>query len=57
MKNRCDDCMNYIYDEDLDQYICLVDLDQDEMEDFLSYATETCPYYKFMDDYVLARKQ
>ena len=34
----CDDCMNYIYDDFSDCYICLVDLDQDEMEDFLSYA-------------------
>lgn len=57
MKNMCDDCMYYIYDEDMDCYICLIDLDQDEMEDFLSYATDHCPYYKFMDDYVLARKQ
>ena len=38
-KSNCEDCMNYIYDEFCDCYICLVDLDQDEMEDFLSYAT------------------
>ena len=42
-KSNCEDCMNYIYDEFCDCYICLVDLDQDEMEDFLSYATENCP--------------
>ena len=53
----CDDCMNYIYDDFSDCYICLVDLDQDEMGDFLSYATESCPYYRFLDDYALARKQ
>ena len=57
MKNRCDDCMNYLYDEETDTYICLIDLDQDEMERFLSYATENCPYYHFLDDYALARKQ
>ena len=57
MKNRCDDCMNYIYDEETDTYISLIDLDQDEMEHFLSYATENCPYYHFLDDYALARKQ
>ena len=56
-KSNCEDCMNYIYDEFCDYYICLVDLDQDEMEDFLSYATENCPYYRFLDDYALARKQ
>ena len=57
MKNRCEDCMNYVYDDYYDCYVCLVDLDQDEMEDFLSYATNNCPYYKFLDDYALARKQ
>lgn len=57
MKNRCEDCMNYIYDDFSDCYICLVDLDQDEMENFLTFATESCPYYRFLDDYALARKQ
>lgn len=49
--------MNYIYDEETDCYICLVDLDQDEMEHFLNYATSHCPYFRFCDDYTLARKQ
>ena len=57
MKSNCDDCMNYIYDEETDCYICLVDLDQDEMEHFLNYATSHCPYFRFCDDYSLARKQ
>ena len=57
MKSNCDDCMNYIYDEETDCYICLVDLDQDEMEHFLNYATSHCPYFRFCDDYTLARKQ
>lgn len=47
MKSNCDDCMNYIYDEETDCYICLVDLDQDEMEHFLNYATSHCPYFRF----------
>jgi hypothetical protein len=49
--------MNYVYDEETDCYICLVDLDQDEMEHFLSFATNSCPYYRFLDDYALAKKQ
>ena len=56
-KSRCEDCMNYIYDEEMECFICLVDLDQDEMENFLTYATNRCPYYRFLDDYALARKQ
>lgn len=57
VKSRCEDCMNYIYDEETDCYICLVDLDQDDMENFLTYATNSCPYYRFLDDYALAKKQ
>ena len=49
--------MNYVFDDYTETWVCLVDLDQDEMEEFLTYSTGNCPYYKFMDDYVLARKQ
>jgi hypothetical protein len=49
--------MNYILDDETDYYICLVDFDQDEMERFLTFANDDCPYYRFLDDYALAKKQ
>ena len=45
----CDYCINYIYDEDVEGYICDVDMDEDD------YAT--CPYYRSNDDYLIVRKQ
>ena len=56
-KSKCDDCMNYILDDETDYYVCLVDFDQDEMEHFLTFAEDDCPYYRFLDDYALAKKQ
>ena len=28
---NCDDCVNYVYDEECDCWTCLVNLDEDEM--------------------------
>ena len=34
-ESNCDACMNYIYDEEYECYICDMDLDQDGMGRFL----------------------
>ena len=57
MKANCDCCANYVYDEEFDYYICLIDLDQDEMERFTSFATAGCPYFRYDDDHTLASRQ
>ena len=37
-QSRCEDCMNYVYDEEYDCYTCEqgAELDEDEMAQFLS---------------------
>ena len=40
---NCESCVNYVYDDDLDAYVCRVDLDEDEMERFARYTCENCP--------------
>ncbi len=60
MKKRatdCESCANYIYDEESQSYYCDCNLDQDEMEHFLSYNTYNCPYFSFGDEYKIVRKQ
>ena len=32
---NCDDCVNYVYDEECDCWTCLVNLDEDEMYRFM----------------------
>lgn len=49
--------MNYSYDEDYEYYVCDVDLDEDEMQAFLSGNNETCPYYQLDDEYAVVRHQ
>ena len=54
---NCEQCKQYVYDDLMEYYVCEIDLDQDEMEDFLNYNTYHCPYYRFADEYYLAHKQ
>ena len=55
--SRCDFCAYYDYDEEAEQYVCEIDLDEDEMERFLRSANDACPFYRRGDDYQTARRQ
>ena len=54
---ECDTCWYYDYDEEFDEYVCIMDLDEDEMYHFLTSGKSHCPYYRQGDDYTLARRQ
>ena len=57
-QTRCEYCSNYIYDEEFGYYICDVNLDEDEMEKFLTDSFQGgCPYYRLEDEYRTVRKQ
>ncbi len=53
----CETCWYYDYDEEYDEYFCMMDLDEDEQYRFFSSGANRCPYYRQGDDYTLARKQ
>lgn len=53
----CENCANYGYDDEYGCYVCDVDLDEDEMQRFLSYSDFNCPYYRNGDEYAVVRKQ
>lgn len=55
--DKCESCIFYSYDEDYDDYICEMDLDEDEMVRFLSARADACPYWRPGDDYRTARRQ
>ncbi len=57
MKANCDCCMNYEYDDEFDCYVCLIDLDEDEMRHFISGSFKSCPYFRPGDEYTIVRKQ
>ena len=53
---NCDCCVNYVYDDEYDCYVCLVNLDEDEMYRFMTGTNYNCPYYSSDDEYAIARK-
>lgn len=55
--SRCDFCAYYDYDEESEQYVCEINLDEDEMMNFLSYNTQSCPYFSAYDEYKMVHKQ
>ncbi|MBD5444500.1 MAG: hypothetical protein HDR29_03000 [Lachnospiraceae bacterium] len=57
MSCHCDSCINYVYDEDYECYVCMVDLDEDDMSRFLSGGDFDCSFYQLDDEYSIVRKQ
>ncbi len=57
MKTNCDDCVNYVWDDESGCNTCLVNLDEDEMYRFLSGSNFDCPYFSSDDEYSIAKKQ
>lgn len=49
--------MYFDYDEMLDEDVCNLDLDEDEMIRFMEHPYSQCPYYKFYDEYKTVQKQ
>ena len=56
-ESHCEECMNYMYDEEFEYYVCDMDLDQDEMGRFITNTFSDCPYFKMGDEYRIVRKQ
>ena len=54
---NCECCVNYTYDEEEDCYFCEVDLDEDEMIQFLRASFDNCPYFQLEDEYRIVRTQ
>lgn len=55
--SNCERCMHYDYDEDYECYVCLMNLDEDEMARFMQRNNRDCPYFRFGDEYQIVKKQ
>ena len=53
--DQCDTCWYFDYDEEYDEYYCMMDLD--EVYRVFASRQGRCPYYRQGDDYTLARRQ
>ncbi len=56
-QTSCDYCSNYIYDEDYEDYRCMINLDEDEAVRLMCDASYNCPYFQMDDEYKIVRKQ
>lgn len=54
---NCETCVNYVYDDDCGCYVCMAELDEDEMCRFLSGSNYSCPYYRLDDEYGVVKHQ
>lgn len=57
IQTNCDSCAYLIYDEEYEEYVCDVNLDEDEIARLYSDSHYNCPYYKYGDEYSVVRKQ
>ena len=49
---NCDYCNNLVYDEEMEGYVCDVDMDEDDYARLVKHLhTEQCPYYQSNDEY------
>ena len=53
----CEHCVYYTYNEDYEDYDCLVNLDEDDLFRFYSSGNRDCPYFRLDDEYAVVRKQ
>ena len=54
-KIECENCLNFEYDEELEDYVCSINMDEDEYIRFLH--EKKCPYFRFGDEYSIVKKQ
>ena len=55
--NSCDTCAYCGYDEEYGEYVCDIDMDEDEYIRFLTDHHSQCPYYRNGDEYLVVRSQ
>ena len=53
----CESCVYYVYNENVEEYECLVNLDEDEYYALISGKQKSCPDYRRDDEYGVVKKQ
>ncbi len=53
----CDTCAYLMYDEDYEDYVCDINMDEDDYSRLVQSHYKECPYYRDGDDYKVVRHQ
>lgn len=54
---NCEYCCYYEYDEEEENYICTVDMDEDDVARLMSSDHAECPFFRQGDEYLVVRHQ
>lgn len=57
VNGTCDTCAYLIYDDDFDEYVCDINMDEDDYARMVSDHHASCPFYRLGDEYAVVRKQ
>ena len=49
--DNCEMCSYYEYNEEYEYYECMMNLDEDEMYNFMCGNNRECPYFQYRDEY------
>ena len=55
--NMCDSCAYFSYDEEYEEYVCVMDMDEDDDSRLKTRGFKECPYYRNGDEYKVVRHQ
>ena len=55
--NSCDTCAYRGYDEEYGEYVCEIDMDEDDYARLMEGRVRTCPFYRDGDEYKVVRHQ
>ncbi len=53
----CEYCAYYTYDEEYEEYVCDVNMDEDDYGQLMSRGFKGCPYFRDGDEYKVVRHQ
>jgi hypothetical protein len=56
-RTSCDTCAYLIYDEEYEDYLCDINMDEDDAMRLMTDSHFSCPYYRSGDEYAIVRKQ
>ncbi len=53
----CDYCCYFTYDDETEEWVCDVNMDEDDYGRLMSTNFKECPYFKDGDEYKVVRHQ
>ncbi len=53
----CEYCAYYMYDDEIEEYVCDVNMDEDDFGRLMQSSYKDCPYFKDGDEYKVVRHQ